>query len=71
MSAKISVIMPSLNMGRYIKQCLDSVTGQSLKELEILCVDAGSDDGTLEILEEAARKDERIRIIHSDIRSYG
>lgn len=71
MSAKISVIMPSLNVGKYIKQCLDSVIGQSEKELEILCVDAGSDDGTQEILEEAARNDERIRIIHSDIKSYG
>lgn len=71
MSVKISVIMPSLNVGRYIKQCIDSVTGQTLKDLEIICVDAGSDDGTLEILKEAASADPRIRIIHSDKRSYG
>ena len=71
MSAKISVIMPSLNVGRYIKMCIDSVTGQTLKDLEIICVDAGSNDGTLEILKEAAAADSRIRIIHSDIKSYG
>ena len=71
MSAKVSVIMPSLNVGRYIRQCIDSVTGQTLKDLEIICVDAGSDDGTLEILQEAASSDPRIRIIHSDKRSYG
>lgn len=44
---------------------------QNLKEIEIICVDAGSNDGTVQILEELQRKDDRIRIIHSDRRSYG
>ncbi|MBD5522367.1 MAG: glycosyltransferase [Lachnospiraceae bacterium] len=44
---------------------------QGLRDIEILSIDAGSTDGTLEILEEYAVSDERIRIIHSDKRSYG
>ena len=71
MSPKVSVIMPSLNVGKYIKKCITSVCRQTLQDIEIICVDAGSTDGTLEILEEAAAADERIRIIHSDVKSYG
>jgi glycosyltransferase involved in cell wall biosynthesis len=71
MIAKITVIMPSLNVADYIVPCIKSVIGQTLRELEILCIDAGSTDGTLEILEDYAAKDERIRIIHSDKKSYG
>ena len=46
MNVKVSVILPSLNVADYIERCLESVIHQSLKELEILCVDAGSADGT-------------------------
>ena len=68
---KVSVIMPSLNVEPYIRQCLESVLNQTLQEIEIICIDAGSTDGTLEILQEYARKDNRIRLLHSDKRSYG
>ena len=68
---KVSVILPSLNVADYIKQCIDSVTSQTLKEIEILCIDSGSEDGTLEILESEAAKDSRIRLIRSEMRSYG
>lgn len=67
----ITVILPSLNVKKYIRECMDSVIGQSFRELEILCIDAGSTDGTLEILEEYALSDQRIRIIHSEVKSYG
>ena len=67
----VSVIMPSLNVGEYIQECLESVVVQTLREIEILCVDAGSTDGTLEIIEAFAAKDPRIKIIHSPIKSYG
>ena len=70
-NVKVSVIMPSLNVAAYISECIDSALGQTLKEIEIICVDAGSTDGTLEILEEYSRKDSRIKIIHSDVKSYG
>ena len=68
---KVSVIMPSLNVEPYIRECMDSVVGQTLKDIEIICVDAGSTDGTLEILQEYAKQDSRIKIIVSDKRSYG
>ena len=42
MSAKVSVILPSLNVAAYIRECLDSVTNQSLHELEIICIDRKS-----------------------------
>ena len=71
MRAKVSVIMPSLNVAAYIRQCLDSVTGQSLEELEIICIDADSTDGTKEILADYAKKDSRIVLLHSDRKSYG
>lgn len=68
---KVSVIMPFLNSITYLKECMDSVINQTLKEIEIICVDAGSTDGTLEILHEYAEKDKRIKIIDSDKKSYG
>ena len=67
----VSVIMPSLNVGKYIKKCLDSVRAQSLENIEIICVDAGSDDGTLEYIKECAECDSRIKMIISDRKSYG
>ena len=69
--SRITVIMPSLNVRRFIRPCMESVLKQSLEDIEILAVDAGSTDGTLEILEEYAAGDGRLRIIYSDRRSYG
>ncbi len=71
MNIKVSVIMPSLNVASYIEKCIDSVLNQTLKELEIICVDAGSTDGTVEILKEYAQKDSRIVLLQSEIKSYG
>ena len=68
---KVTVVMPSLNVRRFIRPCMESVLKQSLEDIEILAVDAGSTDGTLEILEEYAAGDDRLRIIYSDKRSYG
>ncbi len=70
-SPKVSVILPSLNVRRYIRECLDSVVNQTLREIEIICVDAGSTDGTVKILQEYAERDPRIRILSSDRKSYG
>lgn len=71
MSVKVTVIMPSLNVSKYIGICMESVLAQTLQDMEILAIDAGSTDGTLEILEEFARKDNRVKIVHSDKKSYG
>lgn len=71
MGIKVSLILPSLNVAKYIRKCLDSVLGQTLREIEVLCIDAGSDDGTREILQEYADADKRIMLIDSLRRSYG
>ena len=70
-SPKVSIVMPSLNVEKYIRQCMESVLKQTLEDIEIICVDAGSTDGTLEILEEYAHTDPRIQLMHSDKKSYG
>jgi len=56
---KISIIIPIYNASNYLRQCLDSVLNQSLKELEIICVDDGSNDNTCAIVEEYMKNDKR------------
>lgn len=71
MDIKVSIIMPSLNVEAYIRECIESVLGQTLQDIEIICVDAGSVDGTRQILSNYAGADDRITLIDSDIKSYG
>ena len=68
---KISIIMPSKNVAGYIEECLHSVQKQTLEDLEILCVDAFSSDGTRDILKQHAKEDRRIRIIDDVVGSTG
>lgn len=60
----ISVIIPVYNVKNYIERCLNSVISQTYKELEIIAVDDGSTDGSGEICDIYAQKDNRIRVIH-------
>lgn len=60
---KVSVIIPVYNAELYLRECLDSVVGQTLKEIEIICVNDGSWDGSLQIIEEYVEKDNRITVI--------
>lgn len=60
---KVSVIIPVYNTEKYLRECLDSVINQTLKEIEIICVDDGSTDNSLEILKEYAAKDNRITVL--------
>lgn len=68
---KVTVIIPVLNVRPYIKECLDSVINQTLRDIEIFCIDAGSTDGTLEIEKEYAARDSRITILDDDAHSTG
>lgn len=68
---KVSIILPSLNVVNYIEECVESVISQTLSDIEIICVDAGSEDGTLEILHKYAKLDPRIQVLVSDKKSYG
>ena len=63
---KISVIIPVYNMQKYLKECLDSVISQSLKAIEIICINDGSIDNSLKILKEYEKKDKRIKIINQE-----
>ena len=63
---KVSVIIPVYNVEEYLRECLDSVVNQTLKEIEIICVDDGSTDNSLEILKEYAQKDNRITVIKQE-----
>lgn len=61
---KVSVVMPVYNTAPYLRQCLNSVVNQTLRDIEIICVDDGSTDDSLAILKEYAAADSRIRILH-------
>ena len=64
--AKVSVIVPVYNTEKYLRCCLDSVIGQTLQDIEIVCVNDGSIDGSLKILEDFANKDSRITVINQE-----
>ena len=63
---KVSVIIPVYNVEPYLRQCLDSVVNQTLKDIEIICINDGSTDGSGKILEEYAAKDSRVKIINKE-----
>lgn len=60
---KVSIIVPVYNVERYLAICLDSLISQTLKEIEIICVNDGSTDCSGQIIEEFAKADERVKII--------
>lgn len=68
---KVSVILPVYNVGKYLRQSLDSLIHQTLKDIEIICVDDGSTDDSYDILEEYKQKDERIKVIHKENKGTG
>lgn len=59
----ISIIVPVYNTAKYLQKCLDSIINQTYSNLEIICVNDGSTDNSLEILQTYAKKDRRIQII--------
>ncbi len=63
---KVSIIIAVYNVEPYIKQCLDSICNQTLKEIEIICVDDGSTDHTVSIIKNYQEKDQRIHIISQE-----
>lgn len=63
---KVSVIIPIYNVEQYLPKCLDSIVGQTYKNLEIICVDDGSPDNSAEILHAYSEKDDRIIVVHKE-----
>jgi len=68
---KVSIIMPTYNVEKYFRQCLESVINQTLKDIEIIPVDDGSPDNCGKIMDEYAAKDSRIKPIHQENGGYG
>lgn len=68
---KVSIIIPTYNVEDYLRECMDSVTRQTLKDIEIICINDGSTDGSLEILKEYADKDPRIVLVDKENEGYG
>jgi glycosyltransferase involved in cell wall biosynthesis len=67
----VSVIVPVFNAEKYLNECLDSVLTQSLSDIEVICVNDGSTDGSSEILENYSKRDRRIKIIAQENRGLG
>ena len=61
---KVSVIVAVYNGEEYLEQCMDSICGQTLQDIEIICVDDGSTDSSCDILERYREKDERVQVYH-------
>lgn len=67
MEPKVAVIVPVYNMERYLRECLDSLVGQTFKDIEIICFNDASTDSSIDILREYAARDERFIIIDSPV----
>ena len=60
---KVSVVIPIYNVENYLAACLDSIVNQTLEDIEIICINDGSTDNTLEVLNSYAEKDDRFTVI--------
>ena len=67
----VSVIVPIYNASPYLEQCLDSIVGQTHKDLEIILLNDGSTDNSLAAMQRYAAQDKRIKIIDKQNQGYG
>jgi len=63
LKTKVSVILPAYNAEKYISETIDSLLDQTFKDFEIICINDGSKDNTLQLLNEYSKKDDRIVVI--------
>ena len=68
---KVSVIIPVYNTEKYLSECLDSVLNQTFKDIEVICIDDGSEDGSLEILKVYSKKDSRVKYLNQNHKGGG
>ncbi len=61
---KVSLIIPVYNTVNYLRRCLESAVSQTYKNMEIICVDDGSTDGSEKIVDEFAARDRRVVVVH-------
>lgn len=69
--SKVSVLVPVYNVEKYLKECLDSISNQTLKDIEIICINDGSTDSSLAILNEYALRDNRFKVVNKENSGYG
>ena len=67
----LSIIVPVYNVEIYLKECLDSLSNQTFKDIEIICINDGSSDNSLDILNECREEDNRIRVINQENKGTG
>lgn len=70
-NVKVSIVVPIYNVEKYLTQCLDSLVNQTLKDIEIICVNDGSTDGSAKIIDDFAKRDSRIKVITKENTGYG
>lgn len=70
-NVKVSIVIPIYNVEKYLRQCLDSVVNQTLKDIEIICVNDGSTDSSPDIIAEYMAKDSRVKVINKPNSGYG
>lgn len=68
---KVSILVPVYNVERFLPQCLDALCGQTLRDIEIVCINDGATDGSPAILHEYAARDARVRVIDKRNTGYG
>ena len=68
---KVSIIVPTYNVENYLRECMESIVRQTLKDIEVICINDGSTDGSLAILKEYADKDDRIVLVDKKNEGYG
>lgn len=68
---KFSIIVPVYNVEKFLRECLDSIASQTLKEFEVICINDGSTDNSLEILNEYATKDKRFIVLSQKNQGQG
>ena len=71
MTIKVSVIVPVYNVEKYLRQCLDSLVNQTLKEIEIICINDGTKDNSVEIINEYVKKYSNIILINQENQGLG
>ena len=71
MKPNVSIIIPIYNVKPFLEQCLESVLAQDMPEIEVVCVDDGSTDGSSDIIDRFAARDERIVAVHKENGGYG
>lgn len=68
---KVSIIVPVYNVEKYLEKCLQSAMNQTLQDIEIICINDGSTDNSLQIIKKMAEKDPRIKIVDKANAGYG